>query len=124
MNLKKTEYCEECERDVYLNWNAEKDGYWCYCPYCGKKLMLCHYCHDIEGRDECDRDRYGNCRHSSENKIRTAEEMHKPIGVRSVNGLTKDQRENRIDYLTALIDDCEDCIKSCKIYIKDLRNYK
>lgn len=47
MNLKKTEYCAECKRDVYLNWNAEKDGYWCYCPYCGKKLILGHYCHAI-----------------------------------------------------------------------------
>lgn len=29
-----------------LIWDTEKDGYKAYCPYCGKRLMLCSACHD------------------------------------------------------------------------------
>lgn len=51
-----TEYCDECEREVTLRWNTKTDGLKAYCPYCGKKLMLCSFCPgtDPDSHDKCD----------------------------------------------------------------------
>ena len=51
------EYCSNCENEVELLWDVELDGYKTYCPYCGKRLMLCDMCqHDKDDNytDNCD----------------------------------------------------------------------
>lgn len=53
------ETCPHCEREVYLAWNAETDGYKAYCPYCGNRLMLCSEL-DEEGNG------LGTCDYNSE----------------------------------------------------------
>lgn len=52
-----TEYCSHCESEVEMRWNTDTDGYKAFCPYCGKRLMLCNECqHDEDGnfKDNCD----------------------------------------------------------------------
>ena len=38
------EMCPHCENEVLMDWDVEKNGYQAYCPYCGKRLMLCDEC--------------------------------------------------------------------------------
>lgn len=38
------EWCPHCENEVEMEWDIEESGYKAYCPYCGKKLMLCDEC--------------------------------------------------------------------------------
>nr|DAP18073.1 MAG TPA: zinc-ribbon domain protein [Caudoviricetes sp.] len=57
-NYQITEMCPHCENEVTMNWDVEMYGYQAYCPYCGKRLMLCDECthsdNDIAGG--CDYD--------------------------------------------------------------------
>ncbi len=44
------EYCSNCNREVDMIWDIERDGYKAYCPHCGELLMLCSECpHRHEG---------------------------------------------------------------------------
>lgn len=38
------ETCPHCGEEVEINWCAKENGYEVYCPYCGKKIMLCDEC--------------------------------------------------------------------------------
>lgn len=54
-----TEYCPECESEVEMRWDVEKDGYKAYCPVCGERLMLCDECQHRTGgerTEDCDYD--------------------------------------------------------------------
>lgn len=58
-----TELCPHCEREVDMSWSIEEDGYQTYCPYCGKRLMLCSECMDWE-QNNCDfNSETGKCKH-------------------------------------------------------------
>lgn len=46
MNNEVTEVCPFCEREITLIWNPDADGFKCFCPACGNRLMLCTACHD------------------------------------------------------------------------------
>lgn len=45
------EVCPHCGMEVELRWDINKDGFKAFCPYCGKRLMLCDACNH----------RYGYC---------------------------------------------------------------
>ena len=47
------EWCLHCERQVVMLWDVKEDDMVAYCPYCGKRMMLCEQC-----QGECDYD-YG-----------------------------------------------------------------
>ena len=58
-----TVYCSECERETTMQWDIEQDGFKAYCPYCGKRLMMCSYCDHLENCDydkDTDTCRYNN----------------------------------------------------------------
>lgn len=58
-----TELCPHCEREVDMSWSIEEDGYQTYCPYCGKRLMLCSECMEWE-QNNCDfNSKTGKCKH-------------------------------------------------------------
>lgn len=38
------ETCPHCGEEVEINWCTKENGYEVYCPYCGKKIMLCDEC--------------------------------------------------------------------------------
>ena len=50
------EMCPHCMREAEIRWNVNEDGFKAYCPYCGKKLMLCNACQHRYGdfSDDCD----------------------------------------------------------------------
>ena len=50
------EYCNNCECEIQLRWNINKDGFQAYCPVCGSRLMLCDACMHRFGEavDDCD----------------------------------------------------------------------
>ena len=43
-----TEVCPNCSNEVTMTWNTAEDGYRAFCPYCGKRLMLCDECRHSE----------------------------------------------------------------------------
>lgn len=47
------EWCSFCEVESGILWNVETMGYHAYCPYCGKRLMLCSMCDGTE-KGVCD----------------------------------------------------------------------
>lgn len=47
------EWCVHCERQITMWWDVWEDGLTAFCPFCGKKVMLCEKC-----QGECDYD-YG-----------------------------------------------------------------
>lgn len=51
-----TEVCPNCETEVEMVWDVEMSGYKAFCPYCGKRLMLCDECQHPNGEytDDCD----------------------------------------------------------------------
>lgn len=55
-----TEYCSNCETEVTMEWDVEMYGYKAYCPFCGKRLMLCDMCQHPNGEEQatgdCDYD--------------------------------------------------------------------
>jgi hypothetical protein len=56
MRYEVTEVCPHCESEVTMTWNVLIDGYKAFCPYCGKRLMLCDVCLHREGGGKCDYD--------------------------------------------------------------------
>lgn len=46
------EYCPHCDSCIGVS-AVEGDGYETTCPICGKRLMMCTFCHDDFG-DNCD----------------------------------------------------------------------
>lgn len=38
------EWCPHCDREIELKVDAIEQNYQIYCPYCGKKIMLCDAC--------------------------------------------------------------------------------
>lgn len=50
------EVCPHCETEVEMKWIVKAHGYKAYCPYCGKRLMLCDECLHPNGEfsDNCD----------------------------------------------------------------------
>lgn len=106
MNNEKTEWCSECDSEVTLNWDIEKDGYCCYCPYCGKRLMLCQYCDGTAG-GECDWEQNGGANTLLKTKIERKTEI-----------------DNKIYDLKRVIKNCENIIKANKNEIKKLEAEK
>lgn len=55
-----TEVCPHCEQEVTMVWDVETYGYHAYCPFCGKRLMLCDMCQHQNGEEQatgdCDYD--------------------------------------------------------------------
>ena len=47
------EWCKNCDRQIVMLWDPEKDGLVAHCPYCGVRMTLCESC-----TGECDFD-YG-----------------------------------------------------------------
>ena len=45
------EVCPHCNREAYMRWNVEDDGYVAHCPYCGEPLLLCDECIHRDGND-------------------------------------------------------------------------
>lgn len=64
-----TEWCPNCESEVEIHgWDTERDGYEAFCPYCGKRLMLCDECQHSENARGCDYDsQIDTCRKRKEN---------------------------------------------------------
>lgn len=58
-----TELCPHCETEVEMSWCVEAHGYKAYCPYCGKRLMLCDECQHPNGEycGDCDYSSEGDC---------------------------------------------------------------
>lgn len=52
-----TEVCPHCEQEVTMTWDVDWDGFKAFCPYCGKRLMLCDECLHSEHGGNCDYDR-------------------------------------------------------------------
>ncbi|MBR1823282.1 MAG: hypothetical protein IJ779_03495 [Ruminococcus sp.] len=52
------EVCPHCDNEVWLFWDVEADGLHAFCPYCGKRLMLCSECPatHTDGGKGCDYD--------------------------------------------------------------------
>ena len=53
------EVCPFCDREVYMRWSIEEDGYVAHCPYCGETMMLCDECFHRDGNEgdgPCDYD--------------------------------------------------------------------
>lgn len=44
MKKEVVEVCPHCDSEVVMMWDIESDGYMAFCPYCGKRLMLCDEC--------------------------------------------------------------------------------
>ena len=42
------EVCPHCGNEAGMLWDVAVDGYKAYCPYCGKRLMLCDECRHSE----------------------------------------------------------------------------
>ncbi len=64
-----TEYCNNCETEITMEWNVKVLGYKAYCPVCGERLMLCDECQHPNGEfdDRCDYDSATcTCKHSKE----------------------------------------------------------
>ena len=55
------EMCPNCETEVAVWWDIQKDGYQIFCPYCGKPMMLCSMC----DRSPCDWAEEKGCKHSA-----------------------------------------------------------
>lgn len=45
------EVCPFCDREVYMRWSIEDDGYVAHCPYCGETMMLCDECFHRDGNE-------------------------------------------------------------------------
>lgn len=59
-----TEPCPHCDVEVTMTWDTSVDGYKAFCPFCGKRLMLCDACLH-EGNGDCDYDsKYDCCKHN------------------------------------------------------------
>lgn len=69
--LEVTELCPHCNTEVEMRWDVERDGFKAYCPYCGKRLMLCDEClHRGNGEfhDDCNYDtKTDSCRFNTGN---------------------------------------------------------
>jgi len=44
VDFEETEWCGNCDHEVTLHWDIRENGFRAYCPYCGKRLMLCDAC--------------------------------------------------------------------------------
>lgn len=88
-----TEYCSECDREVTMNWNVRREGLKAFCPYCGKRLMLCAYC------PATDNDKVVTCDYNQKtnscqfNKAETENTVKKEVPVK------KDTQNTLITYL-------------------------
>jgi len=38
------EVCPHCDREQYMRWDVEEQGYEAYCPSCGGKMLICSEC--------------------------------------------------------------------------------
>lgn len=47
-----TEFCPNCENEIEMKWDIERNGYKAFCPVCGNRLMLCDECLHAGG-DSC-----------------------------------------------------------------------
>lgn len=63
-----TEFCPNCESEIEMKWDIERDGYKAFCPVCGNRLMLCDECQHAEGNGciGCDYDSAtDSCKHNT-----------------------------------------------------------
>lgn len=51
-----TETCPYCNHTIEMDWDANKNGYEIFCPYCGRKIMLCGVCKHDPAFKSCDYD--------------------------------------------------------------------
>ena len=63
MVREEVEICPECEAEVTINWDVEKDGYKVPCPECGTEMMLCDACTHSEDNPgaKCDWSKKDGC---------------------------------------------------------------
>ena len=87
---KVTEMCPHCQNEVTVQWNAEKDGYELYCPYCGFPIMLCSMCDARDGK-VCDWEEIKGCKHSDE---RYRDYFYKNLSCENVEEITRSSRDN------------------------------
>jgi len=55
-----TELCPNCTNEVTVRWDTAQDGFAAYCPFCGKKIMLCSECQETE--NSCDWTEENGCK--------------------------------------------------------------
>lgn len=48
------EFCPHCEYEAAVYWDVEREGHSIFCPYCGKRIMLCSQCPERDGEMQCD----------------------------------------------------------------------
>ena len=85
-----TEMCPHCQNEVTVQWNAEKDGYELYCPYCGFPIMLCSMCDARDGK-VCDWEEIKGCKHSDE---RYRDYFYKNLSCENVEEIARSSRDN------------------------------
>lgn len=51
---KVTVLCYHCDKEMTVRWDISKKGLEVFCPYCGKKMMLCDYCPATFNERTCD----------------------------------------------------------------------
>ena len=74
------EQCPECDNEVWLKWDVERDGYTIYCPYCGYRMKLCSMC-DVRDGGKCDwNSDTGKCKNDKNGKTTEAAEPQ-PDGI-------------------------------------------
>lgn len=39
-----SEWCQNCDNEVFMEWDVAESGFRAYCPHCGAELMLCDEC--------------------------------------------------------------------------------
>lgn len=85
-----TEMCPHCQNEVTVQWNAEKNGYELYCPYCGFPIMLCSMCDARDGK-VCDWEEIKGCKHSDE---RYRDYFYKNLSCENVEEIARSSRDN------------------------------
>lgn len=85
-----TEMCPHCQNEVTVQWNAEKNGYELYCPYCGFPIMLCSMCDARDGK-VCDWEEIKGCKHSDE---RYRDYFYKNLSCENAAEIARSSRDN------------------------------
>ena len=80
--------CSECDNEVWLNWDVERDGRTAYCPHCGYSIKLRGMC-DVRDGGKCDwNSKTGECKNDKIGKTtETAEPQPDGIQFRTVDDL-------------------------------------
>lgn len=78
-----TEVCPNCETEIELFWDVEREGYKAFCPSCGKVLMLCDACRHAADNPEgkCDFKTDFNGKEICFRRLKVKEKPNTTIGI-------------------------------------------